>query len=179
MKAILDEISLAGFDTSCLVVCSDGQVIIPDSWPEEDRTSVLAVVSDRWDAALLTAEANKKAGAIQAEKVRARDAGFLVDGVLFDSDQSARISYAELAPRLSSDPTFTTPWKASAGVWVTMDAALFARVQAAGTAHIRAAFAWQEARDAEVAAILAQAAAGTMNQAEAVAALRGVPDRFL
>lgn len=119
-----------------------------------------------------------KLAAIQFEKCRVRDGGFLVDGVLFDSDPAARTSYLELAMRFQVDPAFSTRWKASAGVWVEMNATLFARVQAAGTAHMQAAFAWQATRDAEVAAILAQAAAGTMNQAEAVAALRGVSDRF-
>jgi phosphoglycolate phosphatase-like HAD superfamily hydrolase len=130
------------------------------------------------DVVDLAAQAAAKTAEIQAEKCRIRDGGFVVDGVLFDSDQAARTSYLELALRFGVDPAFSTRWKASAGVWVAMDATLFARVQAMGTAHMQAAFAWQEARDAELAAILAQAAAGTMNQAEAVAALRGVPERF-
>lgn len=96
-----------------------------------------------------------KMAAIQAEKCRARDAGFLVDGVMFDSDQSARTSYLELAVRLQSSPALQVPWKASAGVWVDMNADLYAKVDAAGTAHIQAVFSWQAARDAEVAEILA------------------------
>ena len=70
--------------------------------------------------------------AIQAEKVRARDGGFMVGGTLFDSDISARTSYTELGLRLSQNPSFTTQWKASAGQWVLMDAALYSQVVIAG-----------------------------------------------
>ena len=93
-----------------------------------------------------------KSAAVQAEKVRARDAGFTVNEILWDSDQSARVSYAGVAIRLMVSPTFSTPWKASQGVWVTMDAATYAAVSAAGEAHIQSVFGWQAARDAEIAA---------------------------
>ena len=108
-----------------------------------------------------------KLAEIQNEKSRARDAGFLVGGVLFDSDAGARLAYLELENKLSSDPTFTTSWKASDGVWVTMDATLYAQVKAAGTAHISACFAWQAAREAEA------AAAQTIAEVEAVSAVYG------
>lgn len=88
-----------------------------------------------------------KLAAIHAEKNRIRDAGFLVDGVLFDSDLPARTSYAELAIALQQDPSLTLRWKASPGVWVTMDAALFAKVYATGRKHLEACFAWQEAQE--------------------------------
>jgi len=118
-----------------------------------------------------------KRASIQAEKCRVRDNGFVV-GVLWDSDQSARTSYLELALRFQVEPGFSTRWKASAGVWVEMNAALFAQVQAAGTVHMQAAFTWQEARDAEVSAILAAVAAGTMTDAEARTAVEAVSTQF-
>lgn len=93
--------------------------------------------------------------AIQAEKVRARDAGFEVNGVLFDSDSEARVAYLELAGKLAANPGYSTSWKASAGLWVDMDAALYAQVAAAGEAHISAVFGWQASREAEVAAAVA------------------------
>jgi FMN phosphatase YigB (HAD superfamily) len=108
-----------------------------------------------------------KLAAIQTEKSRARDAGFFVDGVLFDSDSAARVAYLELAMRLQAEPTFSTAWKASDGVWVTMDATLYAQVKAAGTAHISACFAWQAAREVEV------AAAQTVAEVQAVSAVYG------
>ena len=91
-----------------------------------------------------------KLQAVQAEKVRARDGGFLVADTLFDSDISARTSYTELGLRLAQNPSFTTQWKASPGQWVTMDAALYAQVMTAGEAHIAAVFAWQAAKEVEI-----------------------------
>ena len=88
---------------------------------------------------------------VQAEKVKARDAGFMVADTLFDSDISARTSYTELGLLLSQNPSFTTQWKASAGQWVVMDAALYSQVVIAGEAHITAVFAWQAAKEMEIA----------------------------
>lgn len=139
-----------------------------------DLPADLKDVANAYSMQEVTAAAQAKAAAVQAEKVRARDAGFLVDGVLFDSDQSARISYAELALRLASDPTFVTPWKASAGAWVTMDATKYAQVAATGGAHIQAVFAWQAARDAEIATILA----GTGTSDEKLTAIAAVSSTY-
>ena len=80
------------------------------------------------------------------------DGGFLHDGVLFDSDSKARLAYLEFAHKLTTTPLYSTPWKASTGQWVTMDATLFAALQPAYEAHISACFAWQAAREMEVAA---------------------------
>lgn len=88
--------------------------------------------------------------AVQAEKVRARDAGFMVADTLFDSDISARTSYTELGLRLSQNPAFTTQWKASSGQWVVMDAALYSQVIIAGEAHTTAVFAWQRQKEQEI-----------------------------
>jgi hypothetical protein len=112
--------------------------------------------------------------AIQTAKTRARDAGFLVDGKLFDSDQSARTAYLELANMLTEDASYTTPWKASPGVWVTMDAALYAKVKVAGTAHVSACFSWQAERDAELAAIQTSLASGSLTPADALVAVAAV-----
>lgn len=119
-----------------------------------------------------------KTTAIQATKVSARDAGFDVGGVHFDSDASARISYGELSDMLKTDPAYTTPWRASSGAWVTMDATLYAQVQAAGAAHLQGVFAWQAARDADLAAIQAAVTAGTMTEAEARGAIEAVSTSY-
>lgn len=119
-----------------------------------------------------------KSASLQAEKCRARDAGFLVEGVRFDSDQAARTSYLELSDLLAADPLYSTPWKASPGAWVVMNASLYAKVKAAGAAHISACFAWQAARDAELAAIQAAVAGGTMSTAAARAAIEAVPATY-
>lgn len=113
---------------------------LPDGWSEVAPP----LTAERLRAKLLAE--------IGARKNALRDGGFLVDGVLWDSDAGARLAYAELAQRLAADPSFTTRWKASEGQWVTMTAALFAAVYTAGAAHIAAAFAWQEAEEARLAA---------------------------
>lgn len=138
---------------------------------EAATISVLGGYPDGWSALpplpnMDEARAAKLA-AIQAEKNRVRDGGFPVGGVLFDSDAGARLAYLELENKLAVDQAFTTSWKASDGVWVTMDAMLYAQVKAAGTAHISACFAWQAAREAEV------AAAQTIAEVEAVSAVYG------
>ncbi len=102
----------------------------------------------------MDALAKAKLAAIQEGKNTARDAGFVHDGVLFDSDSGARLAYLEFATKLGMDSLYSTPWKASSGVWVTMDATLFAALQPAYEAHISTCFAWQAAREQEVAAAL-------------------------
>ena len=96
-----------------------------------------------------------KLEAINSGKNSALDAGFVHDGVLFDSDYKARLAYLEAATQFQLDPEFSTQWKASTGQWVTMDAALFASLIPVYRAHVQACFAWQGAREQEVAAALA------------------------
>lgn len=98
--------------------------------------------------------------AIAARKNSFRDGGFVLNGIRWDSDPSARLAYAELAQRLASAPAFTTRWKASEGQWVDLTAALFQSVYTAGAAHIAVAFAWQEAEEARLAATPDAALAG-------------------
>ncbi len=88
----------------------------------------------------------------QAEKKRIKDGGFLLDDVLFDSDDAANIAYLQLQVKLSVNPDYTIPWKASMGVWVTMDSTLFTSVMAAIEAHSSVCFAWQQAKEIEIAA---------------------------
>lgn len=115
-----------------------------------------------------------KLEAINEGKNKALDGGFrftIGEGegsreVIFDSDSKARLAYLELAVKLGQDPAYTTPWKASRGQWVTMDAALFADLQPAYEAHIQACFAWQAEREQELAAAYAAGDRATM---EAVA----------
>ena len=90
---------------------------------------------------------------INAAKNTRLDGGFLHNGVLFDSDIKARAAYLELAYKFGQDPMYVKEgWKASTGVWVTMDAALFAALQPDYEAHIDGCFVWQHAREVEVAA---------------------------
>lgn len=106
---------------------------------------------------------------INEGKNLALDSGFTHDGALYDSDSKARLAYLELSLKLGQDPAYSTPWKASTGVWVTMDAALFASLQPAYEAHIQGCFAWQASREQEVAAAV---------EAGDVEALAGVVERM-
>jgi len=99
--------------------------------------------------------AARKLAAVSNAKNTALDGGFWYDGILWDSDAKARLAYLELATQVQLDPTFSTPWKASTGTWRTMDAALFAALIPVYRAHVQACFAWQAAREQEVAAALA------------------------
>lgn len=92
----------------------------------------------------------KLAKQIAIKKNTIRDGGFLVDGVLWDSDFAARGAYSELALKLIRDPEYSTAWKASDGVWVTMNAEMFAKVTAAGEKHIENAFTWQYLKEMEL-----------------------------
>lgn len=120
-----------------------------------------------------------KMEAVNEAKNRALDGGFLFTvgegedarAILYDSDAKARLAYLELATKLGQDQAYSTPWKASRGQWVTMDAALFADLQPAYEAHIQACFAWQGAREQEVAAALA-----LEDEGEIRAALAAIPE---
>lgn len=103
-----------------------------------------------------------KLAAINNAKNVALDGGFVHGVVLFDSDSKARLAYLEFAFKLGQSPEYSTTWKASTGQWVTMDAALFTALQPAYESHISACFAWQAAREMEV------AAAQTVAEVEAV-----------
>ena len=91
-----------------------------------------------------------KLSQVQLKKNEMIDAGFLVNDIKFDSDIAARLAYAELGLQLQSNPEFTTMWKASDGVWVTMNSTLYQQVIAAGKTHIESCFAWQAAKEIEI-----------------------------
>jgi hypothetical protein len=118
-----------------------------DKWYQS--WSVIDVSLEIAQQRLNTAKEEKRKK-VQEEKCRIRDGGFYVDDVLFDSDDGARIAYLELAMQLNANPSFTTFWKASEGVWVTMDAYLFSRVYEEGADHIKQVFEWQSIKDAEI-----------------------------
>jgi hypothetical protein len=154
------------------LIGEDGKIVwhdmnSPERWTEEERMRWgVAWVEDQPQEPSLDDLYTAKMAAIQAGKNAARDGGFTLDGVLYDTDAEARLAYLELATKLVQDPSYTTPWKASKGQWVTMDAALFADLQPAYEAHIQACFVWQAEREQELAAAYA---AGDRAAMEAVA----------
>ena len=87
---------------------------------------------------------------LDIEKVARLTGGFLVDGVLFDSDVNAEIRYMQLQGKFAADPTYSVPWKAANNVWVTMDLALFQTVIAAFEANLTGVYTWLAAEQAKL-----------------------------
>jgi hypothetical protein len=124
------------------------QVVAPHvaAWQaERDRLAAESAVQPATRAELLAQ--------INAEKNRRRDSGFVVDGVLWDSDYAARLAYAEMAARFAAAPDCTVHWKASAGNWVMLDNALFDRVRTAAETHIAAAYEWQRQQEESLSSV--------------------------
>ena len=76
-------------------------------------------------AKLAQAKADKKID-LQAEKVRRRDAGIVINDILWDTDANAQIMYTQFATiGLTADPAMVVEnWKASPGVFTEMSAAV-------------------------------------------------------
>ncbi|MGL1932174.1 MAG: DUF4376 domain-containing protein [Desulfotalea sp.] len=87
----------------------------------------------------------------QTEKNRIRDGGFDVGGKLFDSDNAAQTMYLSLDKQFKDHPTLEIKdYKASAGCWVTMNAALLADVASALALHYSVCFSWLRAKEKEI-----------------------------
>jgi hypothetical protein len=105
----------------------------------------------QYDAHMLAIAIEDKRLEIQREKCSRRDAGLVIDGVKFDTDPNAQTMYTQYMVALLMDNTYTVPdWKASDGVFVLMDGALFTQIRAAWTEHISSITSRQKAKDAEV-----------------------------
>lgn len=104
--------------------------------------------------------ADKKLAAIRAARKAVEDGGMLFEplGVVFDSDERARAKYSETGRVFGLMPDLEIEgWKASdgpdgQGIYVTMTKALLDALTLAGAQHDTACFAWERARQAEVAA---------------------------
>lgn len=89
--------------------------------------------------------------AIQREKSRVKNGGFMVDGRLYDSDDPAQIAMTQLSIKMAANPQYIVEkWKASTGVWVRMDAELLADVIAQWETHCNDCFGWQAAKEVEI-----------------------------
>lgn len=123
--------------------CSQDDFIPEDQTPiTEDEADELRKTTPTIESLLI---------AIEAEKKQIKDGGFILDDILFDSDNAAQIAYLQVQVKLSLNPSYTTQWKASSGVWVTMDVTLFAKIMTAIEEHSAKCFAWQEAKENEIA----------------------------
>lgn len=123
-----------------------------------DKTGAEPVVREKGSREILADKKPAKLLLLQEEKVRVRDGGITVNGVLFDTDKSAMDAYTRTAVFVfQADPTAVIPqWKASEGVWVAMDMATLQQLIPAGLANESAAFAWQQAQEAKVRAATTQ-----------------------
>lgn len=114
-----------------------------------------------------------KLARIRAARHAVEYGGMMHDGVMYDSDQTARAKYGETARVFGLMPEMTVDgWKASdgpdgMGIYVTMTKDLLDVLTLAGAQHDGACFAWERARAAEV------AAATTVVAVEAVSEVMG------
>lgn len=114
---------------------------------------------------------------IRAARHAVEFGGMMHGGVMFDSDESARAKYGETRDIFALlQELAIEDWKASdgpdgLGVYVTMTKELLDALTLAGAQHDGACFAWERARQAEVAAAMA-----LENEAEARAALAAVSE---
>lgn len=111
---------------------------------------------------------------IRAARHAVEFGGMVYDGVMYDSDATARAKYGETRDVFALLPEFEIEgWKASddpgagLGIYVTMTKALLDALTLAGAQRDGAAFAWEQARQMEV------AAAQTVEEVEAVSDVVG------
>ena len=108
---------------------------------------------------LAQAKADKKVE-LQTEKVRRRDAGIVIDGILWDTDANAQIMYTQFATvGLGSDPAMVVVnWKASPGVFTAMSAAVIYSIIPRWIAHSSSITSTQKAKEIEIDALTELAA---------------------
>lgn len=103
----------------------------------------------------------QKLAAIRSARHAVEYGGMVHDGVMYDSDATARAKYGETRDVFALMPEMVVDgWKASdgpdgLGVYVTMTKDLLDALTLAGAAHDKACFDWERDRQAEVAAAMA------------------------
>ena len=118
-----------------------------------------------------------KIAAIRAARHDVEFGGIMHDGVMYDSDATARAKYGETRDVFALMPDMVVEgWKASDGPdglggYVTMTKALLDALTLAGAARDKACFDWERDRQAEVAAAMA-----LENEAEVRAALLAISE---
>lgn len=121
--------------------------------------------------------AAQKIASIRAARHAVEFGGIMHDGVMYDSDATARAKYGETRDVFALMPEMVVEgWKASdgpdgVGVYVTMTKELLDALTLAGAAHDKACFDWERDRQAEVAAAMA-----LENEADARAAFLAISE---
>jgi hypothetical protein len=118
-----------------------------DSMIEHDE----AWVTEQAAAKLAQAKADKKID-LQAEKVKRRDAGIVINDILWDTDANAQIMYTQFATvGLAADPAMVVEnWKASPGVFTEMSAAVIYSIIPKWIAHSSSITSTQKAKENEI-----------------------------
>jgi len=121
-----------------------------DSTVEHDE----AWAAEQVAAKLAQAKLDKKID-LQSEKVRRRDAGIVIDGILWDTDANAQIMYTQFATvGLAADPAMVVAnWKASPGVFTEMSAAVIYSIIPLWIAHSSNITSTQKAKEIEIDAL--------------------------
>ena len=147
-----------------------GEWLLEDKQPEDQP------VDPEYEPSLEEVKAAKLA-AIRAARHAVEYGGMVHDGVMYDSDATARAKYGETRDVFALMPEmYVEGWKASdgpdgLGVYVTMTKDLLDALTLAGASHDKACFDWERDRQAEVAAAMA-----LENEADARSALEAVSD---
>ena len=95
--------------------------------------------------------------AITARRQQAEYGGVIVRGTLFPTEQKDELRLYALERKFAANAAHVETWKAN-GVWVDMDAALFAEYAAAFQNHIPACFATERQKTQGLAAASLQSA---------------------
>lgn len=140
-------------------------------WASEKAAAELAAMP-------LQELATRKLQEIRFRRREMEHGGVVLDEIRYESDPTARAKYVETNQLFLIQPTLEIPgWKASddpatgLGVYVTMTAAVMANLIVLAAQLDGQAFAWEQGKQAEVAAALA-----LENEADAKAALAAIPE---
>jgi len=85
------------------------------------------------------------------EKRKIKSEGLLIDGVLFDTDEYSRLAYMELMFKFIMNPAYVVnDWKASEGVWITMNKSIFDKLMTAWELKMTSLFTFVKMKEIEV-----------------------------
>ena len=85
--------------------------------------------------------------ALKSKKIKLREQGLVVSGIKFDTDYNAEIAYLTFLNKTKDDPKYTTRWKASKGIWITMNRELCLKVKKLVDEYINNIYKWEEEKE--------------------------------
>lgn len=85
------------------------------------------------------------------EKRKIKSEGITVEGILFDTDEYARLAYMELMFKFIMNPLYVVAdWKASEGVWISMDKSMFDKLMTEWELKMTSLFTFVKTKEAEI-----------------------------